>query len=178
MVTEVAEAVENEIAPGRPITIPLKAALTLAAVYGLYRTWEWYKDTDCPTETPENGDNDLVTVYTITDEPVNLNRLPDPTARAGSAKAMGGTFVTLEDITDPERLKLHVARHIPKTRIGPHYPPILTEIKISKKYLTPDPHAPCGPTRWIPPGSPGEITRTWDVKEDPTTLLPIITPRK
>jgi hypothetical protein len=106
-----------------------------------------------------------ICVYTTTNSRVNLNR-PE------------GTFVTLENITDPQTLYEHIRRNVPPTsrRSGQGFLDFVTAIDVPENALLPDPHRLTGPTRFIPPNTDGaRITNVWNVTEPVIGEPPIIT---
>jgi hypothetical protein len=117
-----------------------------------------------------------VTVYTATDGPVDLNRQPDPTAMPGTSRAMGGVFVTEDDITTPLGFAIHCRMNVPASGSRPPgaWPRFITEIEADRQTLQPDPHGrpPCG---WIPPGiGTSRIVRRWEVIESPDGAIQIV----
>ena len=115
------------------------------------------------------------TVYTATDFPVDLNRPPDLSAVRGTARAMGGTFVTEVDITSPTEYGRHCRRRVPPSANRPPgaWPKFITEIVVPDQGLQPDPHGRL-PANWIPPATPGAaISRVWVVTENPDGTVAI-----
>ncbi|MEE3719725.1 polymorphic toxin-type HINT domain-containing protein [Tumidithrix elongata RA019] len=94
-------------------------------------------------------------VYTTTDNRVNLNR-PE------------GTFVTRENITDPQTLYEHIRRNVPRGNRpkDQYYPNFVTAIDVAEEALGIDPGGRLGVTAWIPPNTNGaKISNVWSVAE-------------
>jgi hypothetical protein len=130
-------------------------------------------ETKAPERRPSDG---FKTVYTATDGPVDLSRQPDPQAKPGTSRAMGGTFVTETDITTPKEFQRHHDANVPKhNRPAGEYPKVVTAITVPESSIRPDPHGR-PPSGWLPPGAPGaQVVRTYDVAQD-AQGLPTITP--
>ena len=109
-----------------------------------------------------------VNCYTTTDTLVDLNR-PE------------GTYVTSQNLTDPNTLARHISRNVPQlvpksVRPNRPFPNYVTEIDVPETALQPDIGGD-GFTNWIPPNTEGaKITNVWKVDVPNRGDLPVINP--
>ena len=120
------------------------------------------------------GGTKMVTVFTATDGPVDLNRA----ASESSSGGVGGTFVTEIDITDPLNLARHTRQNIPFSfsRDG-QIPSTISTIEVPVSALKVDPSVPnpTSGTFWIPPNSNGaRVVNQHKVIGEDSKGLPII----
>ncbi len=125
-------------------------------------------------QTSHNGD-ELITVYTATDVPADLNRLPN--SATNGSESFGGTYVTTVDITNINNLYIHTQGTIPPNPFRPNYlPKYVTKIQAAKSSLLPDPSThkfPHPNTYWIPPLiHRATIIQRYEVLEDSNIVIP------
>ncbi|QGJ68575.1 Hypothetical protein PBC10988_2360 [Planctomycetales bacterium 10988] len=139
------------------------------------------------TDESDDSDDENVTVYNLSNNPVDLNR-----PRGEGTLGLGGTYVTDLDLSDSSRVLRFYYRHC--NALLSDEPDYVTEIEVPRSGLLDDPSGDIRDpeelgyhTYWIAPNTPGaSINREWRVEyqelrpdgSEPPPVLHLLPPRE